>query len=559
MFSTSLLLALALGAPSAQAANTPKIKNIRVRDLADTGSTYRVVVIVKHDDLDEVANVAASVESDAGAEDLTLVETDRWLHGSAAVGVLPAKEATATLTFYDTGSAALISFTGTVGADGSVSLSAPTSGVEPSCAVLGACDVGEGKGSTTAKITLLAAQLYPADSGYDLAFDLSGSDADSVAYADLVLSEGKVETKAEVGFDDIGAVWEGDLSVVPEGLVEVKAKTYDGEGAEIETSKAQVGLPWRDGASGRASLATDEDPWTSVALLSGGTWGGACEDAFTCSDALVVVSQGWTRGDTLPVDAEVELTDGETLMVPANSYQVAASKTQQLGAGKEWDAIGVTHLRIRINGDSLTLDDATDLLLEDLTSPVCAGGTCIAIDRVGWEFDDSGVFELTVSAYGSDAGKLPTSVGVAVELVSKDGKELASDKVALSFDDEVAVVYANQTSFDGDPLGVDLAGQISLLGEADQKGRQKTLAKGRFNGSFARDEDGQVALAGADNDTISAKGDILIGGEPIDFELVDVDDDGGVQAPPVVVMRVYSNGKGTRAVTTVSSGNPGLL
>ncbi len=47
--------------PAPLPANVPKIKNIRVRDLAETGmgagSIYKVVVVVKHDDLDEVASV----------------------------------------------------------------------------------------------------------------------------------------------------------------------------------------------------------------------------------------------------------------------------------------------------------------------------------------------------------------------------------------------------------------------------------------------------------------------------------------------------------------------
>ncbi len=44
--------------PSPLPANTPKIKNIRVRELDTAGGTsYKIVVVVKHDDLDQVNSV----------------------------------------------------------------------------------------------------------------------------------------------------------------------------------------------------------------------------------------------------------------------------------------------------------------------------------------------------------------------------------------------------------------------------------------------------------------------------------------------------------------------
>ncbi len=44
-------------APLPLPANTPKIKNIRVREITNDTTNYKIVVIVKHDDADQVASV----------------------------------------------------------------------------------------------------------------------------------------------------------------------------------------------------------------------------------------------------------------------------------------------------------------------------------------------------------------------------------------------------------------------------------------------------------------------------------------------------------------------
>ena len=70
-----------------------------------------------------------------------------------------------------------------------------------------------------------------------------------------------------------------------------------------------------------------------------------------------------------------------------------------------------------------------------------------------------------------------------------------------------------------------------------------------------------LGLGGIDKDARTECGacDILIGGEPIEFERTDTNKDGVIEAPPVIVYKVYSNGKGTRAATTASNASPGLL
>ncbi len=64
-FSDNVLVADATRAllPAPMPANIPKIKNIRIREVVGgTGNvSYKVVVVVKHDDLDEVANVEVAL------------------------------------------------------------------------------------------------------------------------------------------------------------------------------------------------------------------------------------------------------------------------------------------------------------------------------------------------------------------------------------------------------------------------------------------------------------------------------------------------------------------
>lgn len=60
----SLLGMMGLNATVATAANTPKVKNIRIREVADGNNpnSYKIVVVVKHDDADQVYNVGLTIE-----------------------------------------------------------------------------------------------------------------------------------------------------------------------------------------------------------------------------------------------------------------------------------------------------------------------------------------------------------------------------------------------------------------------------------------------------------------------------------------------------------------
>lgn len=142
-------------------------------------------------------------------------------------------------------------------------------------------------------------------------------------------------------------------------------------------------------------------------------------------------------------------------------------------------------------------------------------------------------------------------------MVDASGNKLYSEKVFVSYDGVVAVFFENEVEYPVDPFGLDLSGELSLLSPPDKKGKQKTALKGMFYGQFSVSEYGELGLAGADKNEVVPRGDILIGGEPIGFELTDTNGDGVVTGPPDVIWA--SNGKGTRDVTTINTGKPGLL
>jgi len=524
MLVSSTFLALVLATPEAAAERIGK-KPIDVPkgvSISVDGFVQAVVTI------DQATAITAEITSDSGEETVVLTEADAWLHGTAS-GVVKSPSGTVivdgdlVLTLYDEVSASLIRFSGTLDADGSISLTPE---------------------KPTLDIEVLAAELFPnADGSYDLGLDFSGADAYAIAYADVAITQGKTTTKAEIDFDELGAVWEGELTLDHEGLVEVKTKTYDKDGEKLESSKAKLGMPWDDGGYGVNALATDDDPLTSVALLKlGGNLD--CDNVLSarCS-AVTVVSTDWTSS-TAPVSAEIDIEDGETLSVPANSYQVSAATAVVFSGSPEKESFQVTI-------DGTTVKEGSSFTDRGL----CADGTCVALAQ-----GSDGTWTLSATAYSETAAKLPRSVKVALASTLKAAFTKESS-YTLTFDPEVAVVFANEVSLSGDPIGVDLSGKVSLLGAASSKGKQKTLAKGKFYGSFTRDEDGDLGLGGIDKDARAACDacDILIGGEPIDFERTDTNKDGVIEAPPVIVYKVDSNGKGTRAAATTSNGSPGLL
>lgn len=501
--------------------------SIETIEIAHEGIEFGLVVLTDGADT-TIASMAAEVESEGGTEDVALTESNAFLAGSAALAALPKSDATLTITVYDLANLPLAAFTGTLDSQGAVSL------------MIRADDCG--KAGCEADVELLSALTFADGAGgTQLSLTLQGADTFAVAYAEIAVTEGKTTSTAEVGWGTVGAVWEGALSLEHRGLIDVKATGYDKSGGKLGSQTMNLGLPLDDGDRGNNTLASDDDPLTRLALLPTRT--NFERDLVNGANAaVVVVSEGWPLASAMPVDAEVELTGGKTLTIPANSYQVTAAAQVSFKGSPEKEAFQVAI-------DGVTVKSGTDFADRGF----CSNGTCIALAQ-----DDSGVWTLSATAYAAKASELPTSVKVSLTSTLKAAVPVDAS-TSLTYSTDADVVFANAVGFGENPLGIDVAGTVSVLGAATKKGKQDTLSKGKFHGTLGVSLGGNLSLGAADKNDVQPKGDILVGGEPIDFELIDDNGNGTVEAPPVVMLLTTGNGKGTRAVATTNNGKPALL
>lgn len=515
-----------------------------------------------------VRRVAAVVSSDSGTEDVELSEADAWLHGSAPVSAALFKKGSTIplkLTLYRVDASPLASFTGSVDANGAVSLS----GDVETCSTKAGCGTEDSSESASLDIEVLAAAVFPSGGDFEIALDLAGADLYEVAYGELSLTESdevttcskggdctttgsSVTTTVEVGWEAIGVVWTGDLSLDHAGLIDVKSTSYDGDDRKLDTTRAELGVAWLDGSGGTSVVGLDDDPLTTFGLL--GPFDHNSDGKVRKSDPvwrLAVSSDGWSASSA-PVSAEVELTGGETLTIPANSYHrgilggVALSDELQKRLAEGGSTITIS------SGDLVLVDDA----VLNLTSvPVCVAGACFMLMA---DAEGTGDHVLSVGVYGEAPGDLPDDMEFSLTVTDRWGTDGAGEKFVVAFDDDVSVLFANDLEFAEDPVGLDLAGKVSLLGEADTKGKQKTLAKGKFVGTFTRDGDGDLVLAGADKDDVTSAGGSLVPGGSVGFELdKDLDGNGLLDAPPLC--SVSGNGQGTKNWSSTASTKPVLF
>ncbi|MES2643352.1 MAG: hypothetical protein V4850_27960 [Myxococcota bacterium] len=525
------LVAPLVGVGTAEAANIVLGSKVK-KDL--NGNHYRISTLVAEDTSGAIETVTAEVSSDVGRETARLTESDAWLHGAAPLASRPTADAELSLTLYDRASASLIVYSGTVGADGSLALEADAGA--PVCTRLG-CTY-----PVLPDIALLAAEVFASTGGYELSIDLSGSAAHDVAYAKvfvtpcditaatgICLYDGRRTTTAEVDWDTIGTVWEAELALDHEGPVDVKVKVRADEGP-TEVLMSSLGLPWLDGGDGVSTLAADEDPLTTVGLME--------HDGAT---ALAVVSDGWTLA-TAPTSAAVVLETGETITIPANSYQ-------RRGGHRSYHLVYQNELsagaRLRIDGATVIVDRA-DPTFADLSTPLCVEGTCVQL--VG---DDEDGYGLAVTQYRWDTAFPTDEVHVSLAALDADGAETVLAEGVVTFDDEVTVVFANEVGFAADPLRTALAGRVTLGRDEDR------LASGRFFSKLDRQASGALGLAGVGVDDV-ARADtsfaVLLQGERTSCGN---DDDGFTAVPPL--MATFGNGSGTKNASSQTSIRPQLL
>jgi hypothetical protein len=324
-----------------------------------------------------------------------------------------------------------------------------------------------------------------------------------------------------------------------DGAAELEVKAYDARGKKLDKTTVKIAAPWDDGGAGVNVLPTDDDPLTTVAFLAACSPGSPCWrrvvtgwDLEKNTRALVVVSDGWTLGDALPEVAEMEIEGGDSWTAPANAYPVTS----------------LVHL-----GDvDLDLIETLEVDGSVLTKEVSSKNKkrYVNADRVVFvDTDDSGAVWASVTAWAAHPATLPTDAVLTVDGVD----------VTLAFDDEVAIVFGIEVEVTTDAQGLDCVGKVKLQGAANKKGKRDTLAKGKFAGQFGTDADGETDFGSINKagDTVS-RGDIPIGGEPIDLEM-EVEGEVVPVAPPALVYKPFSNGSGTRKVATTNNGSPGLL
>lgn len=511
-----LLPALFLGAPLVAAGlahagdGRASFHATRARHHVSRSAHHAAAVVISGDWNTEASTVTARVASDAGDEEVPLTESDAWLHGSAALGTLPKKGATYSVYLYSDATGYVVgTVTGKLAADGTISVDDEKSETGDACSARSGCeatsDGAEESDATAVDIEVLAAELYPTSAGYTLALSLRGADTYDVAYGDLVLAplDGTPGSTTEIAWDDVGSVWEADLDLEHEGVVDVRAVIRDAAGEKVEAPRGRLGLPWIDPGEGTNAIAIDDDPLTAVAVHAGGGGSPTAEGRGPATDLyFTVVSEGWDAAAELPVQAQITLADGAVTRLAVDSYHRRAAKknTDSFFCSREFSYNGFVPLQLKSGAAVFE-----NLDFDDLGSPICAEGVCVLLTENG---DDT--CDLSVSAYAATTAALPDGVEVWVTSLDEKGQARGADAAWFELDDDVVAVFTAAMTPSGNPVGADLDGAVKLLGAADKHGKQKTLAKGEFYGTLSRGSDGAFGIAAADKHRPTYRGDLVV-------------------------------------------------
>jgi len=249
-----MLLALLL-CPDVSAAETAKIKNIRITQTTGNG-TYmgRSIGVSTSSDIDSTT-LELKVGNDT--ESISLVESNVVAHGTTLLTRLPPSGSSTSIKVYDGKGGLLQTFNGKADNAGNLSFSASTSSLD---------------------LELLGTQIIDDKGGYTLNMELNGADAWSAASAILSWEEttcsklkGCYSTfySTTIIMDSLDSFWEGTPSLEMTGLMELKATSYDSNGKKVDEEKVKQSLPWENEGSGLPVVTLEEDPLTSLAYLGG--------------------------------------------------------------------------------------------------------------------------------------------------------------------------------------------------------------------------------------------------------------------------------------------------
>lgn len=545
------------------AANVPRIKNVRVRDTDGAGnSSPNVAVVVAREgqpvnfyqiELEDIVITHMDVSVDGQPAGSCAQEASRRRAFAPLGDTAPKAGALVDVTVNNKDGKAIARFHGHVDGAGGLWLFPDKSNV----ANIGI--VSPGGSIETLEI---------AHHGIEVGLVIQGGDVAQADSASFVFTEKTADpggsctklgcsapaTKEEVAlsgtktaaftvpFGEAQDTWSCGLAGPFSGSAKLKVKAW-GQGADLEpvlvdSAHVQATTSWEDRGSGVNALPVDEDPLTSVAMISD-----QLNNNGTEGFKLAVVSDGWDPAAVLPTHAEIEVEAGPTVLVAAGSYQVTGAAPLAVKGDVSFQAYGATW-----NGEA-----CGQFLLTGPGKHQCKCRSGFLAVQV-----QDGAWTVSATAFAADAKKLPPMVVVAFPAAPATEKGAIAPPplpdVKIGFDPEIAVVFSQPVGFAQDPFGANLTGRVRLFA-ADAKGKISVLTKGKFAGQISTNDSGRTNLASLDpNGGTVNKGDILIIMEPAEFEKQAPD---APPPPPPVI--VYKNGKGTRAVATGSNGKPGLL
>lgn len=173
---------------------------------------------------------------------------------------------------------------------------------------------------------------------------------------------------------------------------------------------------------------------------------------------------------------------------------------------------------------------------------LCTFGACFALSA-----DDEGQWWLSVTVFDRERGALPDEVTVRLEGGS-GGVRTTEASYRVDFRQAPETLVASRAVvFTTDPRDAFLEGRLGVQREVGPRINSKIKIRdlARFSGRVSPDPVHATVLAATSPvKGETSKGDILIGGEPIDIEL-ELAPDGLPMVPPVVQLKT---GRGTRAV-----------
>lgn len=553
------LMSSALLTPTSASAETAccRLPNIRVNQ---TPSRTVPVVQATLESSPVIANVTADLTVDGTTSSVGMLPNGFLRSGSAALAVDPpalAEWALLTVTAY--------------ASDGTI-VQRCTGERYPDALVDFVCSyrstVAEGEAPRRYDIALGRTALYPVSGarGATLALDFTGADADLVDRATVDVSEEvpvgdpvcqrfdeanrcvswttpteTVTRRANVSLGMPFAFWEVPQSFGAGERIFAEIKVRDARERLLVKSSAHLSMPHAqldEAADSPVSLQTVPALGATNMTLALHSW------PFPETGPVITVT-----ANHCPLCANSKFyleLDTEFRSAPGGGRPTANTNTLELPVTSLQRAAVVP---IAFTGDpsserfKIIIDGAPVGLGRAIGGGrgLCTFGACFALSA-----DDEGQWWLSVTVFDRERAALPDEVTVRLEGAAAVRTTEASYRVDFRQAPETFIA-SRAVEFTGDPRYAFLEGRLGVQREVGPRitSKIKVNALARFSGRVSPDPVHAVALAATSPvKGETSKGDILIGGEPIDIEL-ELAPDGLPAVPPVVQLR---NGTGTRAV-----------